>query len=290
MIETINSDYIHDGNASNFSAMVLDNSNIGPVLVNFWSRKAGPSLRQYPILDKMVHDYSGRMLLVNIDTDKEVTIATNYGIASVPTLKLVRFGEVVTTLHGFQSESDLKKIFDKYVTRDSDKDIEQAIHHYTNGEQDKAYQILSDAILEDQINPRLPLTICKLLKHEKRFDESLKLLDSLPVDLKADNEISELANELFFVAIIDTIDDLQALQQASAQDKENLLLIQRLSAFYVIDKQFELALQELEKIINLKYNFDNDYARIAMLKIFELIGEKDNLSQKYRPLLLKYTH
>lgn len=159
MIESIESDYIHDGNADNFTALVIDNSKLGPVLVNFWSRAAGPCLRQYPILDKLVHEYNGRLLLINIDTEKEIIVSKNYGIASVPTLKLIRFGEVVATLHGFQSESDLRNVVDKYVTRDSDKVIEQAIQEYSQGNQAKSYQLLSDAIIDDQINPRLPLTI-----------------------------------------------------------------------------------------------------------------------------------
>lgn len=60
------------------------------MLVNFWSRKAGPCLRQYPILDKLIHDYAGRVPLINIDADEEISVAKDYGISSVPTLKLFR--------------------------------------------------------------------------------------------------------------------------------------------------------------------------------------------------------
>ena len=69
MIETIESPYIHEAKSENFKALVLENPNHGPALVNFWSKKAGPCLRQYPILDKLIWDYAGRVLLVNIDTD-----------------------------------------------------------------------------------------------------------------------------------------------------------------------------------------------------------------------------
>lgn len=92
MIESVHSPYIHEATTDNFQDLVLDNSEKGPVLVNFGSRKAGPSLRQYPILDKLVHHYKGRMLLVNIDVDSEFVFTREYGIASVPTLKLFRHG------------------------------------------------------------------------------------------------------------------------------------------------------------------------------------------------------
>ena len=83
MIETVNSPYIHTATSDNFKALVLDNSDKGPVLVNFWSRKAGPCLRLYPILDKLVHYYKGRLLLVNIDIESEFVVTKEYGIASV---------------------------------------------------------------------------------------------------------------------------------------------------------------------------------------------------------------
>lgn len=67
MIDSVNSPYIHAANAANFRALMLDYSQRGPVLVNFWSRKAGLCLRQYPLLDKTIHDYAGRVFLINID-------------------------------------------------------------------------------------------------------------------------------------------------------------------------------------------------------------------------------
>jgi len=290
MIETIESDFIHDGNSDNFLSLVIENSKSGPVLVNFWSRKAGPCLRQYPILDKLVHEYAGRLLLVNIDTEKEIAISKEYGIASVPTLKLFRFTEVARTLHGFQSDLELKKIIDEFVSRDSDKIIEQAIREYTQGNHDKSYQLLSDAIIEDQINPRLPLTICKLLKHENRFDDALHLLDSIPDELKNNAELSLLANELFFISIKASDDDVNKMKEISESDSNYFSAVKKMSAHYVVEKHYELALQELEKIIKLNYGFDESYARIAMLKIFKIIGDNHELAQRYRSLLLKYTH
>jgi len=289
MIESIESDYIHDGNGENFASLVIDNSNVGPVLVNFWSRKAGPCLRQYPILDKLVHDYQGRILLVNIDTENEIVISKNYGIASVPTLKLIRFGEIKATLHGYQAESDLRKIIDKYVARDSDKIIEQAVQEYSHGNQEKAYQLLSDAIIEDQINPRLPLTLCKLLKHEKRYDEAYNLLEVLPPSLHDESEIEQLQSQLFFLKQISPDDDFKVVTDAENK-LSDLVYIQKLSSYYVLEQRYESALQQLEKIIIQNHNIDENFARKAMLKIFNIIGEDHNLVQKYRPLLLKYTH
>ena len=72
MIDSIDSPYIIAATSNNFKPLVIENSKQGPVLVNFWSQKAGPSLRQYPVLDQIVHHYDGRLLLINVDADTEI--------------------------------------------------------------------------------------------------------------------------------------------------------------------------------------------------------------------------
>ena len=176
MIDAINSPYIHAANSENFSALVLDNSDKGPVLVNFWSRKAGPSLRQYPILDKLIHHYGGRLLLVNVDTEEEFIFTKEYAVTSVPMLKLFRHGQVVETWRGYQAETDLRKVLDLYVARDSDQVLAEVVRRYTEGHTSEAYATLTKAIIDDPVNPRLPIAMCKLLKHEQRYAEALKLI------------------------------------------------------------------------------------------------------------------
>ena len=62
MSDSLESPWILEATADNFAALVLDNSARGPVLVNFWSPSVEPCLRLYPLLDKLVHEFSGRML------------------------------------------------------------------------------------------------------------------------------------------------------------------------------------------------------------------------------------
>ena len=58
----LESPYILAGSSENFAALVLENSTLGPVLVNYWSPKAGPCLRLYPILDNLIHEFAGKMI------------------------------------------------------------------------------------------------------------------------------------------------------------------------------------------------------------------------------------
>ena len=290
MIETIDSPYIHAAIADNFQSLVLENSSRGPVLVNFWSKKAGPSLRQYPILDKIIHHYGGRILLVNIDTEKEIILTKNYGITSVPTLKLFRDEQVVETWHGYQSEEDLLKVLDNYIARESDEELARAIQIYTEGRTTEAYEMIANAIVNDPVNPRLPLAMCKLLKHEERYEEALKVINALPAPIRNNAEITRFHDLLSFYIDIEpsrNIAELNALLEASPQD---WAIKQQLIAHYVIQQQFEQALEQLVNIMETEPGYADNYAQKAMLRLFNLLGPGHPLVATYRPALRRYTH
>ncbi|VAW92622.1 hypothetical protein MNBD_GAMMA23-2448 [hydrothermal vent metagenome] len=290
MIDSIDSPYIHAANADNFKALVLANSNKGPVLVNFWSKKAGPCLRQYPVLDKIIHQFNGRMLLVNIDTEAEYKVGKEYSVTSVPTLKLFRNEKVIETLHGYQSETDLNRVLSQYIAKDSDQALADAIAEYTKGNHGKAYQMITDAIVGDPDNSQLPISLCKLLKHEQRYADALKLLASLPTEMHKLKEIIVLQDELSFLVIADKITDVEALIEIVSKNANDLLAKQQLSAFYVLNKEYATALQLLVDIMEIDKTYNDAYPRVAMLKIFNILGQDHELVAQFRASLRCYTH
>jgi putative thioredoxin len=290
MIESIESPYILAANIDTFKSLVLDNSIKGPVLVNFWSRKAGPCLRQYPILDKLIHHYAGRLMLANIDTENEIILTKEYGVTSVPTMKLFRNGKVIETWHGYQSEKDLTKILDNYVTRDSDQQLAQAIKEYAEGKSTEAYEIIANAIIEDPVNPRLPLAMAKLLKHEERYGEAVKLIETLPNEIRKNAEIVQFQNLLSFFMEISTANDITSLKTQIDASPEDNAAKQELIAHYVVNQQYEQALQELVNIMDTEPNYGDNYAQKAMLRIFNLLGSDHELVTRYKPALRRYTH
>lgn len=290
MIDTIASPYIHAATADTFQSLVLENSKTGPVLVNFWSKKAGPCLRQYPILDALVAKYQGKFLLINIDTAQEIKISREYGITSVPTLKLFRNEKVQASLHGYQNETDLTLMLDPYVSRDSDKVLASAIKEYATGNYNEAYEIITGEIINDPENPRLPVALCKLLVHEKRYSDAINLLNSVPPDIGKNPDIILLQNQLDFLVIANQISDVDALIEHEKTGTDDLDTKIQLCSYYAANKQYKEGLQVLAKIIEVDPKYKDDYARSAMLKIFNILGQGHELITEYRPLLNRYKH
>ena len=291
MVDSINSPYIHAANAENFQSLVIENSERGPVLVNFWSKKAGPCLRQYPLLDKLVHDYKGRLLLINIDADSELKITREVGITSVPTLKLYRYSEIVESRHGYQSEQDLVELVDQYIARDSDQIIAQAVQEYGKGNQNNAFDMITQGILQDPDNPRLPLAIGKLLKYERRFQEALTLFESLPANIIKNSDVTRFKQELNFFAIANEITDLDALlAQSDNVDDDDLAAMQQRAAFFIANNDYEKGFRQLQNIMDKDKNFDDDFARRSMLTLIGWLDADHPLVKQYKPDLRRYTH
>jgi putative thioredoxin len=125
------------------------------VLVNFWADWAGPCHRLFPVLARLAQDYGGRFLLVNLNTDQQAAIAREYGIKSLPVVKVYRGGKIREEVHGYQPEAELRRIINRYMVRASDARITAAVRLYREGDVEQSLSLLAQAALDDPENLRI---------------------------------------------------------------------------------------------------------------------------------------
>ena len=71
-----------------------------PVLVDFYADWCGPCQMMVPILEKVNLELKDRLRIVKIDTEKYKELASQYGIAALPTLVLFKQGKPVDKIEG----------------------------------------------------------------------------------------------------------------------------------------------------------------------------------------------
>lgn len=102
---------IVDVTDQNFSQETAD----GLVLVDFWAPWCGPCKMIAPVLEELDSDMGDKVKIVKLNVDDNQETAGEYGIMSIPTLLLMKDGNVVDQVVGFQPKEKLAELIDKHA-------------------------------------------------------------------------------------------------------------------------------------------------------------------------------
>lgn len=83
----------------------------GVVLVDFWAPWCGPCKMIAPVLEELDGEMGDSVKIVKVDVDENQGSASKFGVMSIPTLLVLKDGEVVDKVVGFQpKEADRKSV------------------------------------------------------------------------------------------------------------------------------------------------------------------------------------
>ena len=86
--------------------------NNGIVLVDFYADWCGPCKMVAPVLEELSMEYEGQINFVKVNVDQEGDLAGEYGVMSIPNLVLIKDGQVVKQVVGYQPKPAIKALID----------------------------------------------------------------------------------------------------------------------------------------------------------------------------------
>jgi len=87
----------------------------GVVLVDFWAEWCGPCRQLAPTVEQLADDYEGRAVVGKLNVDENPTVAARFQIRGIPTLLVLKDGQVADTVVGLAGKEDIAEVLDRHL-------------------------------------------------------------------------------------------------------------------------------------------------------------------------------
>lgn len=286
-------DAIKDGDQRSFMQDVIEASRQVPVLVDFWATWCGPCKTLTPTLEKVVKAAGGRVRLVKIDIDKNrqlVQQLTQLGLPlqSVPTVVGFVQGQIADLFQGALPESEVKRFVENLLkaaggTMPTADLVAEAKAALEAGRAEEAAGLYSEVLEQEPENPDAWGGMVRALIAAGDEEQAGEALAQVPEKIRDHAEVSgarsalTLAREGRAAAA-----QLAAFEARVAADPADHHARYDLATALNASGRREEAAAALLEIIKRQRGWNDDAARLLLLKFFEAWGFEDEVTMTAR--------
>jgi putative thioredoxin len=274
--------HVFDVEQQTFEAEVLQASLTTPVLVDFWATWCEPCKTLGPMLEKLAAEYNGGFRLGKVDVDKQQELVGMFGIRSVPTVVLVKDGQVLDGFSGALPEGQLREFLSRHVqpleAAPADETADVATPQETP---EQAIDRLQQAIAAEPVKSELKLDLALALMRTGQTDAAEAALKALPANLAIDARAVRLRSELDLAHALKDAPTLTELQQRVQTDAGDWTARDQLGVRLLLEGDAETGLDQFLVILQKARDWNDGQAKKRLLAAFATLDDAE-LVGRYR--------
>lgn len=272
---------VFDAVTETFEAEVLQKSLQTPVLVDFWATWCEPCKTLGPLLEKLAGEYNGAFQLAKVDVDKEQQIAAAFQIRSVPTVFLVKGGQLVDGFPGAVTEGQLREFLTQHGIAPAEPvaDVEPEPL-----DPQAQVDVLRAQIAAEPGKDELRLDLAVALLQIGGVDEARTLIDGLPANLATDDRAVRARARLSFASALKDAPAPEALEARIAADGSDLAARHLRGVQLLLAGEDAAALEQFLEMLRLDRGFNDGLPRKALIDAFNVITDPALVSQYRRKM------
>ena len=270
-----------------FQADVVERSRQVPVVIVFWTDQVAPAAETKAALERLASQYQGKFALALSDIAKDQTLAQQLRVQAVPSIRVIKDGQLADQMDGPQGERALREMIDRLTLSPSEALKDQLAAYLAAEDYDGALAVLQQAISAEPNNAGFKVEWADVLLLQGDVQGARTVLPTIPEDTP---ERERPVNRLALVEEAADMGALAAVLQEVAADEADLDARYRAAVLLAVERRYEQALEQAMAILMQDRKFREDAGRQTMVRIMAVMPKGSEVAKRYRRRMFNFLH
>ncbi|MBV9125940.1 MAG: thioredoxin [Planctomycetes bacterium] len=267
-----------------FERAVIEQSHERPVIVDFWAPWCPPCRMLAPLLEKLVRERGGAVVLAKVNLDQNQNLAAAFGVESIPAVKAFRDGKLVLEFVGLLPEDQLRQFLDQVSPTEADQLVRQAkeLEASQPAEAEARYRRAREL---DRFQEAALVGLARLLVTRGQDQEAGEFLEQVGPGGELGQEAQRLQGLLFLRRTTAPLGDEASARRRLEAEPDNPQRLFELGCILANREQYPEALALLLSAAEKDRALAGSRVREVMVQIFQILGVRSPLADEYREKL-----
>ena len=277
--------YVREVVTENFMSDVIEKSKEKPVIVDFWAPWCEPCKQLTPIIEKLVNEKNGNVILAKMNIDESPEVAQQLKIQSIPAVMAFSDGQPVDGFIGVQPEKNISDFVNKISalnkSSSSEENLEAGRKYIEKNNFEEASIILTEVLKIEPDNISAKSLLARCLLRNNQINEAIEIINNLPNEAEKNQDYISVRSEIEIQknVIENPIVEGQeeVLKEKLKANPGNHQIRLELAILLTSSGEHETAINELLQIVEADPKWDDGKARKQLIEIFNILGSQNDL-------------